>query len=146
MLHDMQDLTPNRDQTCAPCSGSTESYPLDHQGRPTRGLFSGNSGRPIIPYISIIKSTCCRYCCREEEGEKNKRVPVVFAKSSAKGSFRPVLNWLFYQNLCQCLDQTCVGSISQYPYSYKVLWGEEAEDWSLVPTLSLTQYPCSPCV
>jgi len=27
-----------------------------------------------------------------------------------------------------------------------VLWGEEAEDWSLVPTLSLTQYPCSPCV
>ena len=35
MLHGMQDLSsPTRDQTHAPCIGSTESQPLDHQGSP----------------------------------------------------------------------------------------------------------------
>ena len=33
----LQDLSsPTRDRTHAPCSGSTESYPLDHQGSPVR--------------------------------------------------------------------------------------------------------------
>ena len=35
MLHSMWDLSfPNRDRTHAPCSGSAESQPLDHQGSP----------------------------------------------------------------------------------------------------------------
>ena len=39
----MQDLSsPTREQTCVPCSGSTESWPLDRQGIP-RGLFSQKS-------------------------------------------------------------------------------------------------------
>ena len=31
--------SPTRDQTLIPCSGSTESKPLDHQGRPVLFLF-----------------------------------------------------------------------------------------------------------
>ena len=31
--HSMQDLcSPTRDRTCIPCSGSVETYPLDHRG------------------------------------------------------------------------------------------------------------------
>ena len=34
-LQGMQDLSSlTRDQTCAPCSGSVESQPLNHQGNP----------------------------------------------------------------------------------------------------------------
>ena len=34
VLHGVWDLSSlTRDGTCAPCSGSTESQPLDHQGR-----------------------------------------------------------------------------------------------------------------
>ena len=31
--------SPTRDRTQAPCIGSTESYPLDHQGSPNDGFF-----------------------------------------------------------------------------------------------------------
>ena len=37
----MWDLSsPTRDQTCTPCSGSYESYPLHHQGSPRAVLYS----------------------------------------------------------------------------------------------------------
>ena len=36
MLHSIQDLTSwTRNQTCAVCTGSVASYPLDHQGSPS---------------------------------------------------------------------------------------------------------------
>ena len=44
MLSGMQDLSfPNRDQTCAPCSGSTKSLPLNHQEGPLATLFRFSS-------------------------------------------------------------------------------------------------------
>ena len=46
----MQDLSsPTRDQTHAPCNGSTESQSLDHQGSPQHGLFQILGSQPFLP-------------------------------------------------------------------------------------------------
>ena len=44
LLRGMQDLSSlTRDQTHAPCSGSVESQPLDHQGNPKASVWQGGS-------------------------------------------------------------------------------------------------------
>ena len=53
-----QDLSsPIRDQTCTPCSGSTESQPLDHQGS------SKETQRDVNTHCSGIKSPCTEVEC-----------------------------------------------------------------------------------
>ena len=51
--HGRQDLTsPTRDGTCAPCSGSTKSQPLDCQGIPYFIYSSVYMSIPISKFIS----------------------------------------------------------------------------------------------
>ena len=40
--------SPTRDRTWAPCIGSSEPYPLDHQGSPSHNIFSVKSQRVNI--------------------------------------------------------------------------------------------------
>ena len=56
----MQDLSSRtRDRTWAPCIGSVESYPLDHQGSPRRFFFF----KIIYLLIYLVLAVLGLYCC-----------------------------------------------------------------------------------
>ena len=62
-LQGMQYLNPQtQDQTHAPCSRSTESQPLDHQGIPKYSAFWGKGGWHMQDLRSPARDQTCTPC------------------------------------------------------------------------------------
>ena len=59
--------SPMRDQTRAPCIGSVESYPLDHQGSPSHTILNARNNNIVNRQnTSNIASSVISKCLRQE--------------------------------------------------------------------------------
>ena len=55
----MGSSSPTRKRTWAPCIGSAESYPLDHQGSPWAHFFKGSRGLLLEDVLRGSNSFLC---------------------------------------------------------------------------------------
>ena len=79
--HGMWDLSSlTRDQTCAPCSGSAESEPLDRQGSPTVLSLKGWWGPSLLesPQSMYNRWPGLLFHCEEQDDQEEYLSKVVF--------------------------------------------------------------------